>query len=74
MSQLRKKRCKGVGPARRSTESTKQLSPPFSSLPTFVNVIGDKRFHAEVEIIGEKIVGLLDSDAQVSVVGPRFQS
>lgn len=37
-------------------------------------MVGDQRFHAVVEIAGEKFVGLLDSGAEVSVVGPRFRA
>lgn len=40
--------------------------------PAFVKVSGDERFHAAVEIAGERWVGLLDSGAQVTVVGPKF--
>lgn len=42
--------------------------------PAFVNVTGDQRFHAAVEIEGERFIGLLDSGAEVTVVGPRFQA
>lgn len=37
-----------------------------------IKVNDDQRFHAAVEIAGEKFVGLLDSGAQISVVGSKF--
>lgn len=40
----------------------------------FVKVNDDQRFHAAVEIAGEQFVGLLDSGAQISVVGSSFKS
>lgn len=38
----------------------------------FIKISDDQRFHAAVEILGEGFVGLLDSGAQISVVGPKF--
>lgn len=40
----------------------------------FVTVNDDQRYHAAVEISGVNFVGLLDSGAEVTVAGPRFQS
>lgn len=37
-----------------------------------IKVNDDQRFHAAVEIAGENFVGLLDSGAQISVVGSKF--
>lgn len=68
-----KKRRDGFDQTRRHTESAKALSPSEITFPSFVKVSDDRRFHATVEIAGEEWIGLLDSGAQISVVGPRFQ-
>lgn len=70
--EMRKKRF-GFGSSRRRSESPAAVKPSSKMSPAFVNVTGDQRFHAAVEIEGERFVGLLDSGAEVTVVGPRFQ-
>lgn len=68
-----KKRRHGFGSAGNSTESSKQLGTDVVSIPTSVKIDDEQRFHIKVDIAGEKIVGLLNSEAQVSVAGKRFQ-
>lgn len=39
----------------------------------FIKPSDDRRFHANLEILGVSFVGLLDSGATISVAGPRFE-
>lgn len=73
MSALRKKRT-GFDTTRGRVESQSPVAPSNVKPPAFVTVNDDQRFHAAVEIEGEKFVGLLDSGAEITVVGPRFEA
>lgn len=72
MQQLCKKRKSRFGESRGRAESTPTVEPSNTSYPVLIKVNDDQRFHAAVEIAGERFVGLLDSGAQISVVGSKF--
>lgn len=60
----------GFGTTRGRTEPTHPVKPSNAVSPVLIKVNDEQRFHAAVEIVGEDFVGLLDSGAQISVVGP----
>lgn len=74
MQKLCKKRRDGLGRVQKRPESVKTLKPVGFTTSAFVKISDDQRFHAAVNIAGKEFIGMLDSGAQISVVGPRFQS
>lgn len=78
MSELRGKRGEESkferGKFRFHTGSTPiSTSQPVSTQP-FLNLINDNRLYAEIKIAGKTCIGLLDSGAQITVVGQDFES
>lgn len=71
VSQLSKKRDVGSGSSRGQSGSVEELDAE-QRLPTFVKISGDERFYVAVKINGDEFVGMMDSGAQCTVVGPRF--